>query len=176
MPSTSDMPVIVCDREAELLFSDYFSHLQKEIRDGGMFENLKEWASKQFGRALRIAGILHLCEHEPSERLTGQTAINSIAIATWAENHALNALSGTASEPTEIKNAKYILKKLQKSKKDILSKSELLRFCRILRAYEFDAPLEILEDMNCIKRERVFRDGGGNPKERIKINPLIKNM
>lgn len=84
MPSTPDIPVIVCDREAELLFSDYFSHLQKEIRDGGIFENLKEWASKQFGRALRIAGILHLCEHEPTERLTGQTAMNSIAIATWA--------------------------------------------------------------------------------------------
>ncbi|MDE5771666.1 MAG: DUF3987 domain-containing protein [Ruminococcus sp.] len=176
MPSTSEMPVIVCDREAELLFSDYFSHLQKEIRDGGTFENLKEWASKQFGRALRIAGILHICEHEPSERLTGQTAMNSIAIATWAENHALNALSGTASEPTEIKNAKYILKKLQKSEKYVLSKHELLRLCQTLRAYEFDAPLEILEDMNCIRVEVIRNGERGKPKERIKINPLIKNM
>ncbi|MDE6671701.1 MAG: DUF3987 domain-containing protein [Ruminococcus sp.] len=176
IPSTPDMPIIVCDREAELLFSDYHDHLQKEIRDGGTFENLKEWASKQFGRALRIAGIFHLCEHEPAERLTGQTAINSIAIATWAENHALNTLSGTASEPTEIKNAKYILKKLQKSNKNILSKSELLRLCRILRAYEFDAPLEILEDMNCIRIEIIRNGERGKPKERIKINPLIKNM
>ena len=175
MPSTPDIPVIVCDREAELLFSDYFSHLQKEIRDGGTFENLKEWASKQFGRALRIAGILHICEHEPSKRLTGQTAMNSIAIATWAENHALNALSGTASEPTEIKNAKYILKKLQKSEKDTLSKRELLRLCRTLRAYEFDAPLEILEDMNCIRIEIIRNGERGKPKERIKINPFIKN-
>lgn len=174
MPSTPDTPVIVCDREAELLFSDYFEHLQTEIRDGGTFENLKEWASKQFGRALRIAGILHLCEHEPSERLTGQTAMNSISIATWAENHALNALSGTASEPAEIKNAKYILKKLKKSEKDIISKSELLRFCRTLRAYEFDAPLEVLEDMNCIRIEIIRNGERGKPKERIKINPLIR--
>ncbi|MDE7137605.1 MAG: DUF3987 domain-containing protein [Ruminococcus sp.] len=176
MPSTSEMPVIVCDREAELLFSDYFSHLQKEIRDGGTFENLKEWASKQFGRALRIAGILHICEHEPSKRLTGQTAMNSIAIATWAENHALNALSGSASEPTEIKNAKYILQKLKKSDKDTLSKHELLILCRPLKTADCVEPLDILEDMNCIRIEIVRNGERGKPKERIKINPLIKNI
>lgn len=173
LPSTPDIPVIVCDKEAELLFSDYHDHLQKEIRDGGTFENLKEWASKQFGRVLRIAGIFHLCEHEPAERLTGQTAINSIAIATWAENHALNALSGTASEPTEIRNAKYILKKLKKAEKDMLSKHELLVLCRPLLTADCIEPLNLLEDMNYIKREKVFRANGGNPKETIKINPLI---
>lgn len=173
MPSPPDIPMIVCDREAELLFSDYHDHLQKEIRDGGTFENLKEWASKHFGRALRIAGVLHLCEHEPAERLTGQTAINAIAIAKWTENHALNALSGTASEPTEINNAKYILKKLKKSEKNILSKHELLVLCRPLLTADCVEPLDILEDMNYIKREKVFRASGGKPKELIKINPII---
>ena len=174
LPESELIPVIRCDREAELLFSDYHEHLQKEIRDGGIFENLKEWASKQFARALRIAGILHICEHEPTEWLTGQTAMNSIAVAMWAENHALNALSGSASEPQEVRNAKYILNKLKKSEKDLISKSELLRLCRTLRAFEFDAPLELLEDMNCIRIEIIRNGERGKPKERIKINPLIK--
>lgn len=174
LPESELIPVIRCDREAELLFSDYHEHLQKEIRDGGIFENLKEWASKQFARALRIAGILHICEHEPTEWLTGHTAMNSIAVAMWAENHALNALSGSASEPQEVRNAKYILNKLKKSEKDLISKSELLRLCRTLRAFEFDAPLELLEDMNCIRIEIIRNGERGKPKERIKINPLIK--
>ena len=97
MPESDSLPVIQCGKEAELLFSDYHEHLQKEIRDGGIFENLKEWVSKHFARALRIAGILHVCEHSPTEILTGQTAMNSIEIAMWAENQALNALSGSAS-------------------------------------------------------------------------------
>lgn len=176
MPLPPEIPVIQCDKEAGLLFSDYFEHLQKEIRNGGIFEDMSEWALKQFGKALRIAGILHLCEHEPAERLTGQTAMNAIGIATWSESHAFNALSDSASEPTEIKNAKYILKKLKKSEKDILSKHELLRLCQTLRAYEFDAPLEILEDMSCIKIETIRNGERGKPKERIKINPLIKNL
>lgn len=173
LPSTPDIPVIVCDREAELLFSDYFEHIQEEIRDGGTFENLKEWASKQFGRVLKIAGILHLCEHEPTEFLTGQTAINSISIAKWTESQALNALSGSASEPTEIKNAKYILKKLQRSEKNILSKHDLLVLCRPLTSADCSESLNLLEDMNILKREKAFRANGGNPKETIKINPLI---
>ncbi|MCM1506385.1 MAG: hypothetical protein NC177_04520, partial [Ruminococcus flavefaciens] len=79
-----------------------------------------------------------------------------------------------SSEPIEIKNAKYILKKLKKSDKNILSKSDLLRLCRTLRAYEFDVPLEILEDMNCIKIEIIKNSERGKPKEVIKINPLIR--
>ncbi|MDE7104786.1 MAG: DUF3987 domain-containing protein [Ruminococcus sp.] len=174
LPESELIPIIRCDREAELLFSDYHEHLQKEIRDGGIFENLKEWASKQFARALRIAGIIHICEHPPTKQLTGQTAMNSIEIAMWTENQALNALYGSASEPQEIKNAKYILNKLKRSEKSLVSKSELLRLCQTLRAFEFDAPLELLEDMNCIRIEIIKNGERGKPKERIKINPLIK--
>ncbi len=174
MPSPPEPIVIVCSKEAELLFSDYHEHLQKEIRDGGIFENLKEWASKQFARALRIAGIIHICECTPTEQLSGQTAMNSIAIAMWAENQALNALSGSASEPQEVKNAKHILNKLKKSDKDIISKHELLILCRPLKSAECDEPLDLLEDMNCIRIEIIRNGERGKPKERIKINPLIK--
>lgn len=169
MPESDSLPVIQCDREAELLFSDYHEHLQKGIKKSGIFENVKEWVSKQFARALRIAGILHLCEHEPSEILSGQTAINAVNISMWAENNALLALGGCSDEE---KNAKYILDRLKKSKLDSLSKRELLRLCRKLSASEFETPLEILEDMNIIRR-KFIRDGAGRPKETIKINPLI---
>lgn len=172
MPESDSLPVIQCDREAELLFSNYYEDLQKKMRNGGIFENLKEWTSKQFARALRIAGILHLCEHEPSELLSGDTAMKAVNISMWTENNALNALSGSASEPPEIKNAKYMLDRLKKSKLDSLSKRELLRHCQKLNASECEAPLETLEDMNIIRRE-FAKDGAGRPKETIKINPLI---
>ena len=175
MPSPPDIPIIVCDREAEMIFSDYFAHLQNEIRDGGAFENMKEWASKQFGRALRIAGILHLCENDAEIWLKGYTALNAVEIAKWAENHAFTALSGSASEPEEIQNAKYILKKLKMYDTDIISKTKLFRLCRTLKkADEFKEPLEILEDMNCIRIEFIRNGERGKPKECIKINPLIR--
>lgn len=86
----------------------------------------------------------------------------------------MNALSGSASELTEIKNAKYILKKLQKSTKDTLSKHELLILCRPLLTADCTEPLDILEDMNCIRVEVIRNGERGKPKERIKINPHIR--
>ena len=69
---------------------------------------------------------------------------------TLTENQALNALSGSASEPQEIKNAKHILNKLKKSDKDIISKHELLILCRPLKSAECDEPLDLLEEMHCL--------------------------
>ena len=80
-------------------------------------------------------------------------------------------MSGSV-EPTE-KNAKYILKKLQRSEKNILSKHDLLVLCRPLTSADCSESLNLLEDMNILKREKAFRANGGNPKETIKINPLI---
>lgn len=51
------VPLITCSSEAELLLSDYFQHLQDTMKPGGMFENLKEWAAKQFARCIKIAGM-----------------------------------------------------------------------------------------------------------------------
>lgn len=52
---------------------------------------MREWANKQLGRSLKIAGIFHLCAHEPQEPLSGQTALNAVSVAMWAENQALKA-------------------------------------------------------------------------------------
>ena len=143
------------------------------MREGGIFGNLKEWAGKQFARCLKIAGILHLCEHEPTENISGQTAMNAVNIAMWTENHALKAFSGAIADSQEVRDAKYILSKLKSSQKDTVSKRELLRLCRALNADEAEEPLSLLEDMNIIKRDSVTSERQGRPKETIKINPLI---
>lgn len=168
-----ETPVIMCDSGAQTVLTDYHDMLQKKIQPGGMFENMVEWAAKHFARCMRIAGILHFCEHSTSEELNEQTAINAIDIAMWAENHALKALSGEMSDTQEEKDAKYILSKLKKSGKDVITKRELLRMCSTLSTEETDYPLEILEDMKCIKRELIKTGKPGKPKELIKINPLI---
>lgn len=174
MPYPVDtVPLISCSSEAEQLLGEYFQHLQDAMRPGGIFENIKEWASKQFARCIKIAGILHLCEHGAAEELSENTAMCAISIAMWTENHALKALSGEMSDPQEVKDAKYILNRVKEKQIKELTKRELLRLCRKLSVEEFEKPLDLLEDMKCIKRKKVYRSKGGNPKENIKFNPLI---
>lgn len=171
-PYPDKLPVIGCDNEAYTLLSDYFNHIQEEMREGGRFGSLREWASKQFARCLKITAILHLCEREENELITGQEAMNGIAISMWCENHAIKAFSGAVSDSQEVKDAKYILSRLKSSRKDSISKRELLRLCRALNADEAEEPIQLLEDMKIIRRDIISSDKQGRPKEIIKINPF----
>ena len=173
MPYTDNPPVIGCDKQAYELLSDYFNHLQEEMREGGLFAGLKEWASKQFARCLKITAILHLCTQEADKPITAQEAMNGINISMWCENHALKAFSGAVSDSQEVKDAKYILSRLKNSRKDSISKRELLRLCRALNADEAEEPIQLLEDMKIIRRESLSADKQGRPKEIIKINPFV---
>ncbi len=173
MPYPVDtVPLISCSSEAEQLLGEYFQHLQDAMRPGGIFENIKEWASKQFARCIKIAGILHLCEHGAAEELSENTAMCAISIAMWTENHALKALSGEMSDPQEVKDAKYILNRAKEKRIKELTKSELLRLCRRLSAEEFEKPLDLLEDMKIIKRRDTKAVNTKKPKEYIKFNPI----
>ncbi len=172
MPYTDNPPVIGCDEQAYALLSDYHNHLQEEMREGGMFAGLKEWASKQFARCLKITAILHLCTQEADKPVTAQEALNGISISMWCENHALKAFSGAVSDSQEVKDAKYILSRLKNSRKDSISKRDLLRLCRAISADEAEEPIQLLEDMKIIRRETLSADKQGRPKEIIKINPF----
>ena len=121
---------------------------------------------------MKISGILHLCEHEPNELLSGQTALNGISIAMWTENHALKALSSEMLDTTE-KDANYVLERIKTADKLELSKREILRLCRKFNAGEIAEPLGLLEDMGYIRYIQPPSGTKGRPSENYKINPLV---
>lgn len=172
MPYLDEIPVIECDKEAFHVLCDYYNHLQEEMREGRRFERLKEWASKQFARCLKIIAILHLCEHEAGELITASEAIKGISISTWCENHALKAFSGAVSDPQEVKDAKYILNRIKTTGNDILTRREIKRLCKAIKDdADFDEPLAILEEQNYIRK--YIENTKGRTSEKYKINPLI---
>lgn len=172
MPYTDNPPVIGCDEQAYALLSDYHNHLQEEMREGRLFAGLKEWASKQFARCLKITAILHLCTQEADKPVTAQEALNGIGISMWCENHALKAFSGAVSDSQEVKDAKYILSRIKKADNDVLSRREIKRLCKAIKEdSDFDEPLAILEEQNFIRK--YIENSKGRPSEKYKINPLI---
>lgn len=167
-----EIPVILCDKEAFHIFQDYHNLIEDKLKDGGEFEYMREWGNKQVGRALKIAGIFHLCEHEPNEPLSGQTALNAVNAAMWTENQALKAF-GEIGTGEEEKSAKYVLNRIKKSNSLELSKKEILRLCRKLNAEQIAKPLELLEDTGYIRVMTKEHKTQGRPCEKYKINPLI---
>lgn len=168
-----EIPVILCDKEAFHIFQDYHNLIEDKLKDGGEFEYMREWGNKQVGRALKIAGIFHLCEHEPNEPLSGQTALNAVNAAMWVENQALKAFGEIGTSEEEI-SAKYVLNRIKKSNSIELSKRDILRSCQKFKSVdELEEPLNILEEMGYIRFVFTETKGKGRPSEKYKINPLI---
>jgi hypothetical protein len=170
------VPMIYHSREAEILFEDYFGHLQKEMQKDGKFANMKEWASKQFARALRVAGIFHMAENKglTDEPLSGQTASYAIMFSLWEEEQARAALSGDGTESEVVKNAKIIVEKLKKLEVDEISKSEIMlkKYSR-LKSNDLQEALELLADLNYIRLAEANANGPGRSKKIVIINPNI---
>lgn len=171
-------PVLICSREARLLFKDYFDHVQEEQRAGGLFESMLEWSSKQFARALRIAGILHFAERCTKDindlaaaPISGETAQRAVSLARWSEYHACRAL-GDSSETETVRNAKRILEKLRGLDKREITRSELLSKCRTLTAQTITEPLELLEALNYIRIREERAAGAKGSKQIIITSPV----
>lgn len=169
----NDTPVkLVHNKESYNILHDYHDMLQSKMCNGGIFENMKEYASKHFGKVLKIAGLLHLCEHTTEEPINGQTAMNAINIGLWAENQVLLAFDGGTVEDEITKNAKYIISRLKLSGNEIMTKRELKHLCRAIHDdAAFDEATELLEDMNYMRSERI--ETAGRPSVRYYINPFI---
>ncbi len=167
-------PVLEVCHEAKLLFKDYHDMLQRSVQPGGIFENSKDYANKQLSKALRIAALLHLCEHDVSERISGQTAMNAINISLWTENQALRALDADVMSDTE-KNARFVIGKLKKRKDTVFKQYDMLRMCRRLNGDTLTEALELLDEMNVISycEEKQTK---GRPIKTIRVNPAIKEL
>ena len=174
MSRTDKPPILEVCHEAKLLFKDYHDMLQRSVQPGGIFENSKDYANKQLSKALRIAALLHLCEHDVSERISGQTAMNAINISLWTENQALRALDADVMSDTE-KNARFIIGKLKKRKDTVFKQYDMLRMCRRLNGDTLTEALELLDEMNVISycEEKQTK---GRPIKIIKVNPAIKEL
>lgn len=70
-------------------------------------------------------------------------------------------------------DAKYLLKRLESTGKDEISKRELLRLChgKFPKADDVEPVMQTLVDMNYI--QRVAQKSGGRPSETIIINPYV---
>ena len=163
------------NRQAALYMSDYFDNIEQGLKPEGRLEFMAEWSNKLYAKCIRIAGILHLCEHSHDEPIDEQTAQRAVNVAMWAENHAYKAFSETAFEDETISGAKYILSKIKEKQLKNFTKHELRRNCRRYKTADaFEEPYQLLIDMNYLQEhEQEAMHSGRKPSEKCTANPLI---
>lgn len=179
LPQLPQPPEIGFDKEATSIIEYYHYELQKKQKPGGAFSDLAEYASKQEAKVLRIAALLHLCEHSAGELINGYTAMQAVKIGTWLESQATAALEAEMMTDTE-RNARYILRKLidyargTRDKLEPLKKRDITRMCRKLKGEEMQEALAYLDDMGVLKYQE--EKTSGRPCMKVILNPSITDF
>jgi len=170
--------VLTLSSEAAQLAKDYFYEVEKELTDA--LEDIEEWAGKLHGQSMRIAGVLH-CFSNGAESarvpIDGETMAAAIQIGHYFADHAKTAFRKMGlSEPQEVKDAKYIWRRILSTGQDELSKRDALRLCQRFKAAEdMEQGLSklISNGYICLTKMTLMTKRG-RPSETIYINPLAR--
>ena len=162
-------------KPAYLEAKQFAEALEKQLPDE--LEELQDWAGKYHGQVMRVAGILHCCRYDkdaakyPIDLETMQAAER---IGEYFLSHAKVAfqIMGLLDSKT-VKDAKYILKRLETVNDNEISKRGLIRMCmgRFPSAEDMDPGLKELEERGYIAIETVKTGKRGRPAEIIHLNP-----
>lgn len=86
--------ILNLSKRAYLEWSDFYMVVEKDLREGGRFEHITDWAGKLPGAAARIAGLLH-CAKNPDQpwakEIDIKTMENALEIAAIFSEHTLIA-------------------------------------------------------------------------------------
>lgn len=169
--SNESVPMLQFDDESYKLLHNYSDELI--ARNNSHYdENIVSWYGKHFGRCIKIAALLHLCEYDMKEPIKADITTKAIKLSKWAETQARKAFGAFEEERENIK-AEYVIKYLKKRKKQEISRKELTQRCH-MNVDDLKPILELLTVTGYIvtkEEEKVKRRG--RPPIIYMVNPYI---
>lgn len=168
--------VMEFSQEAHRHSKSFFEEIERLL--ASKEEWIEDWMGKLHGQTCRIAGLLHAAnemDNADTVEISGETMEHAIEIGRYFLEHAQAAFATTdALDPVEIRDAKYILKRLRNSKytgSSEVSKKQLFDICRshFNKVENMEPALRCLGEHGYIQAQT--RLTGGRPTERILLNP-----
>jgi hypothetical protein len=159
--------------------NDFAVDVEKNLRAGGEFESMGDWAGKLVGAVCRIAGIMHGLTHVGPQGLQNlqidlETILGAIAIGEYLVPHAKAAFFEMGADPS-IDIARKVLRWVEDEKLSAFSRRDAFNQCRgtVHKVTEIDEPLRLLSGHGYIREQERQRDGPGRkPSQNYDVNPL----
>ncbi len=92
--STFGVPRIALTAEAKALLDELREDLEPRLGATGDLRPVADWIARHPGRIARIAGLLHLAQHELVDPISETTMRNAVLIGEYLLAHGLGALTG----------------------------------------------------------------------------------
>ena len=181
IPDLGEARIIKVSPEADQEAERFFNILEPRLADDfGDLDDLEGWAAKYHGQIMRIAGIIHCCLHF-QEAAQVPVSLNTMKAAQTIGEYFLEHTRAAfqimgLTESKEVKDAKYILKRMAAADLFDTTKRELFRQCdgRMHSMEEMEPGFKVLIDRGYIRIDKV--NTGGRPTEKIIFNPEAKGQ
>lgn len=184
----SDKPKPVeLNEDADKLAEEFFYEIEKKMKDNEVSPELKTWLGKLHGTTMRIALVFHCMQYvEESEfhKIDGDTMKNAIEMARYYQAHAEAAFNIMGlSDPPEVRDAKYILKRIDSMGVTEFKLRDLQQLCKDKKGMEtregIIPGLKCLIEHGYIRVQKVYAktqnpqntQKGGRPSEMVYVNP-----
>jgi len=156
-------------------WAEFYMTVEKDLREGGRFEYITDWAGKLPGAAARIAGLLHCAENPhgpwtvPVSLATMTTALNLTAVFA---DHALIAFDLMGAD-TSLEGARKVWRWVEKKRFGEFTKRDCFNALKATfhRVANIEEPLTVLIERNYIQTET--QKTGGRPSIKYFVNPEI---
>ncbi len=174
IPDEEEAQMLKVSPEADAEAERFFEALEPRLPDE--LEDLDGWAAKYHGQIMRIAGILHCCEHfqdAAAVPVSLQTMQAAETIGAYFLEHTQAAfqIMGMA-ESKALKDAKYILRRFREDGRTEINKRDLIRLCqRFASAEDMEPGLSELVRRGYIRIETMKSGKPGKPPQTVYWNP-----
>ena len=147
--------------------------VEVELRPGGRFEYMTDWAGKLPGSAARIAGLFHCVENLEAGEMAQETMIKALDLAAILAEHAI-AVFGLIGSSQEIEKAKKVWAWIERNGEPVFSRRDCHQGVKgtIHNADDMGEPLKILEGRFYIQGVEAERKVG-RPSAQYEVNPRI---
>lgn len=161
--------IIILRPKAADKFRSFRLSIEEQLRPEGALSEVRDIANRIAGNTGRIIALLHVAryvEQAAEIPVSEEEVENAVRIGRYFLNHMLY-VTGDSAEPPAVKDAKYILQKIQgrdadtRDNRDSIPQRELQRLCRRFHSKEEMQPgLEELQERGYIRIEKQKKTGG----------------
>ena len=170
--------VMKLDRAAYSEWFEFAHMVEIEMREGGRFEHITDWAGKLPGTAARVAGVLH-CVKYPQQpwgtHIDVETMSQALDLAAVASSHAEIAFNLMGAD-VAIEGARKVWRWVKGGRLESFTKRDSFQALRgtFPRVTDLEPPLDVLDERNYIAGATV-KGGpqGGRPSIIYSVNPEI---
>jgi replicative DNA helicase len=170
--------ILTFSAEALAAFEDFEQWLEPQLDPDGELGGMTDWAGKLAGAVVRIAGILHVAEHQPSDNflISRDTLRAAIQIGEYLIPHARAAYAMLGADPA-IEEAKSLFRWITRNGEEEFKKKECFDGVRGQAAFgavkDIDRGLGLLVEHGYIRPKTQDRQGPGRRSEVYQVNPAV---